>query len=233
MINRILLTAVGTFWSIALFAQTNNYVEVTVNDTVLVQADQFIYRLNFMPDMSTMLIDTAAAKSPNYYLKRAEEMREKQIQIKEEWQRKLNLAGFTVVNQNLNEAFMKNNYDNGMLVYINSSDSLVRLFSMVKNEKTVTGNLVSVKTGNEEIYFNKLYKKLLEKARKRGISIAESIGKKIIDISSITENRYFNSGWNTYNQNYIPPPPPSFRDNKAIMTNYQIQSNLTVRFLVK
>ncbi|MEJ7674329.1 MAG: hypothetical protein WKF59_16945 [Chitinophagaceae bacterium] len=178
MINGILLTAIGTFWSFALSAQNNNYVEVAVNDTVLVQADQFIYRLNFMPDMSTMLIDTAAAKSPNYYLKRTEEIREKQVQIKEEWQRKLKLAGFTLVTLNLNEAFIKNNYDNGMLVYVNSSDSLVWLFSLIKNEKTVTGNLVSVKTRNEEIYFNNLYKKLLEKARKRGIYIAESIGKK-------------------------------------------------------
>jgi len=235
MINKMLVLIISLFLSSITLAQTANYIEVTVNDTVLVQPDQFVYRLIFSPDINTMIIDTAAAKLPNYYIKRAEEIKEKQKQLKEEWQNKIKNAGFTIMLQNLNEAFIKNSYDNNISVQIliNSIDSLIKFFSLIKNEKSLIGNLQSVKTKNEDFYYNNLYKKLLEKARRRADYIAVSIGKKVSGINSISENRNYFSGWNAYPQNYIFPPPQSASDNKTFIAAYQIQSNLTVRFLVR
>jgi hypothetical protein len=233
MINRLAGLIISFFVSSACLAQASNYIEVTVNDTILVSAEQFLYRLSFTPDMP-LTIDTAAARQPNYYTKRAEEMREKQKLLKEEWQDKIKAAGFTIMPQTLAEAFMKSNYDNNsaIQIFINSIDSLTIFYSLIKNEKLLNGGILSVKTKNEEVYYNSLYKKLLAKSRKRAEYIAASIGKKITGISSISENRSFFSGWNNYPQSYLLQSPPSPGNTKMALT-YQVHGNLTVKYSVK
>ena len=130
---RIFLVTITFFVATFCYSQ-NSYVEVTVNDTILAKADQFLYRLNFTQDMTTATVDTVAARSPNYYLKRAEEMREKQKLAKEEWQTKIKNAGFTIMPPNLSEAFLKNNYENNaVFVFITSIDSLIHFYSLIKN----------------------------------------------------------------------------------------------------
>lgn len=226
---------VSLFLFSTALAQNENYIEVTVNDTVLVQPDQFIYRLNFMPDNVSTPVDTAAAKKPDYYIKRIEDIREKQKKVRDDWQNKLEKAGFNIMGRPLNEAVMKNVYENNLYlqVLIGSIDSLINFYSFIKNEKLITGNIMVLRVKNDEFYNNNLYKKLLVKSRKRADVIATSINRKIISVISITENRNFTQNLNAYYPNTFLPPSSFIIDNSPVITSNMIMGNLTVRFLVK
>lgn len=179
----------------------SKFVEVTVNDTLLVKADLFVYRIRvLLPSETRRNSDTAAPRrSPQGRQQRIAEDRQEQQQHYNQLAALLQQQGFRLKPPTLRErSRIGYDYDYFVLtVETGSADSLQRLVQLVEKDKDVNGTLSAALVTHEENYMPALYKKLLEKAGKKAMALALATGHQLGEVLTVSENR-LNTGWTAY-----------------------------------
>jgi hypothetical protein len=234
---RSALIIVYVFLSQLLFAQSN-YVEVTVSDTLIVKANEFIYRLNYLMDQSSVPFDTSKMRDLTYAAKRSDLIRQKANESFKDLQTKIKNEGFILLPISLNEAFNKygNNIQNlALVVDIPSLDQLFKFYGLIKNDKNIQGGIQVAKLKDEVKYIHILYKKLLLKARSEANYLAGLNNKKIVALASISENRFGYSNIPIYQPNTLPlaSVPVINLDDKLVSIGVSLQNSITVKYLWK
>ena len=145
------------------------YVEVAVSDTVLLPADQFVYQVIAMPDMymETTEVVPAAPATRVDYAKREREMRLLQKKQLDTIEAKLKRAGFVALPAGIQDMMASRGFGNYFLTYqLTSVDALKRFQDILKTSNNVNAVLQSATSKSEEQYQQRLYAKLMEKAKK-------------------------------------------------------------------
>ncbi len=214
----------------------NNYVEVSVTDTVLLNADYFVFRVNATSELDyNYNIDTAGIRTdPNYYRKFAERQRLKQLDALKAIEIKLKETGFLLDPVVLSDLAYRNNAALNLIVSTHSSQAVTALNELVKTEKGFGFSLTQVGSSQEDAYTAKLMQKLMAKARVKANELARLSGKKIISILSVSDKRNDQPAYQLNNLSVINSlgiDRQKGAGEKGIYTAYPLQGTLFVRFI--
>jgi hypothetical protein len=170
----------------------NNYVEVSVNDTVQLNADYFVFRVTATGDIdySAYNTDTAGMRTdPNYYRKFAERQRQKQQDAIKAIELKLKDLGFALEPVVLSDLAYRNNGALNLSVSTHSLQAVNALNELVKTEKGLGFSLTQIGSTQEDSFMAKLMQKLMAKAKAKANELARLSGKKITSIISVNDKR--------------------------------------------
>jgi hypothetical protein len=169
----------------------NNYVEVTVNDTVQVKADYFVFRVMINPDNDYNNADTAGMRTDpmGYYRKIETKRQERQKDAFKAMETKLKNEGFSVEPLTLGDFAYRNSLTNFLLISTRSVDRLNTLNEMVKTEKGLNLQLTQITSSQEDAAVLRLQQKLMAKAKTKAAELAKLTGKKISGIISVSDRR--------------------------------------------
>lgn len=225
--NFLLVIALANF---KIAVAQNNFVEITVADTAIVSANEFLLNVYFNSEKYTEPTDTIDYKDPNIYIKRQARLEIKRKEFDLLIREKLSQAGFYPVIASINE-LLDEDYKETMRFYVHNIESLKAFNNIIRQTSMAHASLYYVKSDKEEHEYNRLYKKLIEKALKRAKFIAAMEGKEIGTIMSVTDSRNNFFGWNYYNN-----PTGTLKYNTieingiSVIGSYQIQNTITVRY---
>jgi hypothetical protein len=236
MFTKHTVVIITMLFSQSLHAQSQ-FVEVTVSDTAIVKADEFLYRLNFNADQTLIPFDTAKGKDPQYSIKRYEALRQKSEELFHEYESKIKNEGFEILPMSVNEAMNKMPYPiNSFVVDVRSPESLLKLYDMVKNDRSVNGSIQTIKVSNEDAASNKLYKKLMAKARAKAGYLAKLNNKRIISLISFSDSRSpvpFQMQYYSYNTATISDSPRIDFNGHEVSIGMVLQNSITVKYYWK
>jgi hypothetical protein len=216
------------FLLLSIFSSAqNNYIEVSVTDTVVVLADQFTFHLMIMHD--AFIEPDAVRATRKEYMKTESEIRARQKQMLDDLEIRLKTSGFLVAPMGISDMMASRGFGNYYLVYqIQSVEDLRKFQTVLKSEKHVHTMLQNVTTKQEEVHQKRLYLKLLEKARSRAAYLAGISDKKInsiISISDHVDNYYGRQPYPSTSVTKVSEEPTN------INTSYPLNGRMVVRFL--
>ncbi len=219
---------------VSSYAQ-NSYIELTVTDTMLVKADYFHLRVNIVPDYDNT-IDTIGLKTdPDYYKNKLERQRQKQLEQVHKVEILLKENGFLLEPIALGELNYKSSVPFSSVVTTTNTKALQFLLNLSKTGKGITFNLLNVGSKNEEEKYNKLFKKVLDKAKEKATYIASLQNKKLGGIISLIDKRlestysYVNAalitGYGVRKENIVA--------ENGIYDMYPISNTIVIKFALK
>lgn len=213
----------------------SGFIELTVNDTMMLVADRFMFRLSANSNLNATEIDTASVKDEHYYRKKGEQAKERLKQRLKDLSLQLKNAGYNVPTYNLND--LSNTYafqERYVQVYVNTVDSLKAFYNYMKGVKDVTTSLHLYQARSEEDGYSKLFQKLVSKAREKAKSLAATQGKTITGVLSIKDNRFYTAGWSAHPPYGATFAMPTFEiEDTPVVLSYSIQNSITVQFAWK
>ncbi|MBS1564271.1 MAG: SIMPL domain-containing protein [Bacteroidetes bacterium] len=217
-------------------AQIQKFIEVTVTDSIHVKPDLFVYRIS-MADFTTTVSSDGRNKLRN------EPKRKNTLMdtVRQELTKlKFHILPATVEDSTSVSPYPMDNEPLPVIVTLQSPDSLGALIDYVRMKKRLTGSLDRASTQNEALYYDKLYKKLIDAAQAKAEKLAAYSHQTILTVLSITEVPEKSAaigGWTSYPplsdlaaQSVVPGwhttiGPSSFWDN-----SHFIAARLVVRF---
>jgi hypothetical protein len=200
------------------------FVEVTVADTVIAEANTFIYKIIVSPtDDLPVYSDTSTNNKSVYdYYAEAERKNKSKQQYFDSLMLVLKKQKFNFLQHSINNNFAITQSSEQIYseeIVLNSFDSLSLLYNKLKGLKKINGFVAVAKAKNESYYQNILYKKIIDQAYKKARSIAEYSKQKIGNIISVTENKADKGGWTIY------PPLSALGDSEIPGWHTNLQSN--------
>lgn len=186
--------------SAVLLSQTrNDFIEVTVSDTILIEPERFFYTVICnKPDIEETLKEI---KESNYSSKKESKKTEEDIRkiIK-----KLKLDTIAIVNYSIKgDTFY--NYDRNMdnngtfRIVLNSKEQLQGLVEELRKIKKIDGFISRVESSKKNESEKLLYKQLIEKARIKAELLSAYANRSIGQIQQITEQEdEEKNGWTVY-----------------------------------
>ena len=205
------------------------FIEVTVSDTVLAKADLFVYQIMLTPEE-----DFAEFERPSKNQRSMEDIRQER-QMKgqrslDSLKSALMAEGYMLVKPSLEESF--NIYQREMRIpsisiMTRSVDSLTTLCHQLQHQKGLVGILQVAIASHDSSYQDKLFKKILDKARKKAQSIADFSNLHIQGVLAVTENKTEGrevGGWTSY--------PPLSDLAESIVPGWHTTVNSTLKNIV-
>lgn len=215
----------------------NNYVEVSVTDTVQVKADYFVFRINANPEYDAYAApDTTGMRADpaGYYRRIAERQRQRQQEAYKAVEKKLRDAGFALEPQTLADWSYRNSNMLNIAIATHDVNTLAILDKMIRSEKNMTCNLTQISSSKESAETERLLQKLMTKARERATQLANKAGKKLLSVISVSDKRGEFPGYpQTSNMNLLNTlgiDRTVSSENTGVNTRYPIQNSLVVRF---
>ncbi len=225
--NFLLVIALANF---QIAVAQNNFVEITVADTAIINANEFMVNVYFNPEKYTEPTDTLDSRDPNTYPKRQARLEIKRKEINLLIREKLSQAGFYPVVAGINE-LLDEDYKETAKFYVHNIDSLKAFNNIIRQITMARASLYYVKSDKEEDEYNSLYKKLIVKALKRAKYIAAMQGKQIGTIMSVTDSRNNFVGWEYYNNSNGTVKYNTIEiEGIRVIGSYRIQNTITVRY---
>jgi hypothetical protein len=205
----------------------SNFVEVSVSDTIIATADQFLFQLMATPDFTmTETTDVAPARSRADYMRTEKEMRQKQREMLDAVEQRLKAKGFNALPVGIPDMMASRGFGNYFLNYhLPSIEALRRFQEALKDEKAVNAMLQSATTKAEEGNQKRLYSKLVERAKAKAEYLALLSGKKITGILSVSENIPPEMGGWSYGTTMT-----TRSSETSLNTSYPVHGRLIVRF---
>ncbi len=212
-----------------------NVIELTVSDTMLIQADHFQFRVNVSLEYD-MTTDTVGMRTdPDYIRKRAERQRQRLIDHTQKIESNLKENGFFTEPITLSELNFRSSNISSFNISTNSIKAIQYLIKLTTTEKGISFNLINLSAKDEEEHYKKLFKKLLAKAKERAAYIAGLQQKKVTGILSLGEKRFENPyGFNSLT---LLAGMPMRKDNIAavdgILNLFPIINTIQIKFSIQ
>ncbi|MCD6065005.1 MAG: hypothetical protein K0R82_2916 [Flavipsychrobacter sp.] len=206
-----------------------HFVEVVVTDTILIPADQFIFQVMAMPDDMTM---ETATTTPIDYSRRERQMRQRQKSMLDSLQAKLMRSGFIPAPLSISDMASGRGYGNQFLTYQLVSEAELRRFQhALRDAGAVNAVLQSAVSTKEIDYQQRLYAKMMDKARANASALAALSGRKLGSILMVSETADENNRWNPYMPTISSRRPGMMSaDTPEVNANYALRGKLLVRF---
>jgi nucleotide-binding universal stress UspA family protein len=225
--KRVLVLMTGILFSFIGNAQ--NVFEVVVSDTVVSSQDIYIFRIVVNGNLALPAPDTADIRKPDYYMRRQEAVRKKQNEILEQAEKALTAKGITVAPQALSEYLTLNQVGGypSIQVVLSTPKQISDYLEWAQDKKSISLALVSAKNSREDLEYDRLFHKLMTKAKERARNIAKQYNKAIGEVVGINETRM---------PSYYPPGNvymPGVFDNKIYNVGYSLNGTLTVKFAMR
>ncbi len=205
-------------------------LEVSVSDTLSIQADNFVIKVSASPNGVYEIPDTSEIRKPNYYIN----ARNRQIDLQKAMINKIEIKmsnlGFEVLPKSLKDFQNYGDYSNPSLnFHVSGKDSLTVFIDSIIANKNLNLNFVSAQSNKIDYYQQQLLKKLIAKAKKEAVYLASLSNNKVSSIISLSEhnNMYFN---NSFNASFFQGISLTEKDVKKISTEYMIQNSITIKF---
>jgi len=183
---KYLITTVLLLVSFNTFAQTG-FIEVEVTDTVWMKPLAFEYNITLKNDrFGVSAFATEDADEPEETEKTKEADAKQKLAT---LTATLSKKGYTVkshVSEDLNIFGMSRDAD-GIAVTVKSAEQLEKLKAEVKSLDYADGHLAGVDYGDKTAYDARLYKKLIDAARKKAQTISGLSGQKLGKIAEVKE----------------------------------------------
>lgn len=198
---KFLLFSLALTIATELHAQ-QKFIEVTVSDTVLAQAQTFVYKLtaidDFMPYDTSVSADQAIEQRKSNSKRTLDSL----IFI-------LQQKGFNIQPLSTQDTFMlvsSAGITFSRRILIHSVDSLSQLYQLIKNNTRLMASVEVAVARDESVYQKALWKKLLAVAAEKAKTLAVSTNHRITGVISITDKPEYMTvgGWTSY--------PPLSRD---------------------
>lgn len=171
------------------FAQTG-FIEVEVTDTVWMKPVSFDYNVVLNHDISDMyspyVADSTSVDMGNYNPEAAEAGSDKTVADLKAFLSKKGYATKPIENQGPN-IFTSNRDAEGFVVTVTSTEKLEALKAEVKELGYAEGSMGAVNYGDSSAYDARIYKKLIEAARKKAGVIAGLSGQKLGKVIEVKE----------------------------------------------
>ena len=222
------------------------FIEVTVSDTVLAEAQTFVYKLSVAKE-DNPLYYTARNSNPIQSMeqqnKRAKRSLDSLIQILK--QKRFNILPLSAQDTFEIASLLDRRFSRRILVH--TLDSLAQLYQLIKNDARITATLDVTIAGDESAFQKTLWQKLISKATEKAKNIAAFTNHRITGVLSVTDThedkntggwtsypplgRYFNvPGWHT---TIGPAETDVLVSDVPISTLYPIRAACIVRFTVE
>lgn len=190
----------------------NSFIEVTVEDTVILKPIKISYLIITNPSNTTEALDLyrdekkeELKRAPKNYLAEAE----KKLKNNGFVYSKTTFDKFQLLEYNKLKNYKINNYDyeydydnkeseEGLIVELKSLEELDKLFSTLRDQKGIKGEIFNVVQESKDKYRESLIKKLYTKAQKEASILADLSGSKIgklISAEEPTNNSYTIWDW--------------------------------------
>lgn len=215
----------------------NNYVEVSVTDTVQVKADYFVFRINANPEYNAYAAtDTTGMRADpaGYYQRNAERQRQRQQEAYKAVEQKLKDAGFALEPQTLADWTFRNANMLNITIATHDINTLAVLDKMIRTEKNMSCNLLQVSSSRENAETERLMQKLMTKARERATQLANKAGKKLLSVISVSDRKgEYPAYMQTSNINLLNTlgiDRTLAGENTTVNPKYPMQNSLVVRF---
>ena len=231
--------------TIHLSAQ-EKFIEVTVSDTVLAEAQTFVYKLSVAKDDNTPYYSARnvdPAQLMEQQGKRAKRSLDSLILTLK--QKRFNILPLSA--QDTFEMAPLSDRTFSRRILVHSLDSLLQLYQLIKNGAHITSSLDVAVAGDESAYQKALWEKLIARATEKAKNIAALTNHRITGVLSVTDTpeEKGSGGWTSY-----PPLSRAFTipgwhttigpaetdvlvSNVPISTFYPIKATCIVRFTVE
>jgi len=205
-------------------------LQVTVSDTMMIQADNFVLKVSASQNPVYDNPDTSEMRKPNYYNNARIKQIEFQKSLITKIETKMSNVGFEVVPKNLRDFQNYADYSTPSITFrIYGKDSLTAFIDTIIANKNLNLNFITVQTNKIEYYQQLLLKKLIAKAKKEAAYLASLSGNKITSVISLSENNYMFAN-NMFNPNFFQGISLTEKDVQRISTQYMIQNSITIKF---
>ena len=225
------------------------FIEVTVSDTVLVEANTFVYRVTLS---AIPLADYAVSHHLNYeqamHLERRREMEALDSLI-----HALQQKGFVALPPSASDSFQTQSMSNRSTyrrILVHTIDSLSRLFQFVKKDLRFEGSVEKARASDESTAQKMLWEKVLVAGRQKATVLAAASGLHITGVLSVIDKAEEKAagGWTSYpplsalgDESSIPGWHTTFGPyaenvlvtGVSINTFYPINATFTIRFAVE
>jgi hypothetical protein len=236
------------FVSVNIFSQ-QKFIEVTVDDTVLVKPDLFVY--NIIIENSGNY-EREVMRDAKTYEKQRAIIQHTLSKLYDSLKTVFTNAGFYVLPRSLRSSVISSEDDANYTINLvtTTTDSVKMIYDMIRNTEFTEGFLWLSKAKDETTYLNLLYKKIIEKAKEKATTIAALSGQKLGSVYSVSETNDMaqTSGWTAYpplsqlSASVIPGWHTTIQENSSSMItdsaalkedNYVIRQGFTLKFIVE
>jgi len=222
------------------------FIEVTVSDTVLAEAQTFVYKLSVTKDEISSYYP-ARNSNPVQLMeqqnKRAKRSLDSLIQTLK--QKRFNILPLSARDTFEMTPLSDRTFSRRILVH--TLDSLAQLYQLIKNDARIIATLDVTIAGDESSFQKTLWQKLISKATEKAKNIAAFTNHRITGVLSVTDtpedkttggwtsypplSRYFSvPGWHT---TIGPAETDVLVSNAPISTLYPIKATCVVRFAIE
>ncbi len=218
------------------------FVEVIVSDTMMITPDRFIYGIVAKPQENNFDFESKKMGSLDYEKIKAKESG-KQKQRIDSLRNILSQKGFAIYGENNEVSYNKIDETTPYYLQVNvsSQDSLAILYSLIKNNATWYGYVVSRKAAGEDVYMQKLWQRIMQVAKQKANALAVLGGLQLGNVTQVKETaKNEERGWTAYpplsSEDWVTSVVPGWHTTilpNTLQAQYKIEEMLTVRFEVK
>jgi hypothetical protein len=175
------------------------FIEVTVSDTVLAEAQTFVYKLSVAKDDNPFYY-TARNTNPAQLMEQQSKHAKRSLDslILTLKQRKFNILPLSAQDTFEMAPLSYRAFSRRILVH--TLDSLVQLFQLIKNDTRITSTVDVAIASDESTYQKALWEKLIAKATEKAKNIAAFTNHRITGVLSVTDTPEEKNagGWTSY-----------------------------------
>lgn len=219
------------------------FVEVTVSDTVLVEANTFVYQVSAKEPSE----DRYAIPGMKSVEQKLEQAKRRQKQMLDSVIQALQQKGFTILPLSADDSLQSARVFERLFsrrILVHTVDSVVRLYQLIKNDPRLDGSVIT-HTADESAAQKALWGKIIAEARKKAMAISEATNHHITGVLSVIDKPQERaSGWTSYPPLHEDYTFPGWHMGTApeenvlvtgvpINTFYPIRATFTVRFAME
>jgi hypothetical protein len=195
MLKRLIPLLSFLFASTTTSAQQQNFVEVTVSDSLHIEADEIIYLVKALDDYTST--DTVTVDSTTFPLQPVSVSPKPDVLV--EVRRIIKEMGLDTLSDPSTIVSNIRYYriDHSIRVRFTSDEKLKQFINRLRQIENITGAVVKLESKEKEEAKKRLFRQIVQKAKTEAEMLAQLSGKKLGVIASIQEKEIM-GGWTSY-----------------------------------